>query len=1065
MTDEEFPTDPEEIQLTQLADGLDGGGSEFASWSHADQELEHAAKRQGDAAELSLQDSSPLTQPATNTQASQDALLADRSRLGRRYARFQMACNSGRHSKDAKYDYNWDVDETLCGVDEHGSHISTRDLRHKVLSTLRRIPDEIWRNKSRPNVRPSNQSTSLQISLGLITSASWRKIPMPSSQTWHFLNLTRLINMLLARLAKEQGLEVPLEGSTMQLTKNLESKLHRDKNNLGASFITGVGDWTGGQTFIEDLHGDVIIRLFEDIPQIGTTGAKIQGRMEQIRDRLVPFDGNKIHGTCPFVGERYAIILYCLGTQSFYETPTLVRLFLQELGFTLPDAPSEPITQQLQDLAMRAARGERVGDQLGRHKPPRGNATAAAALRGEPKQQASGNASLRNNLENGDIVRKARRGEQHGSKRARAHANETEVVRATRAKKNAEADSRPPQQCLGRWFRGQGATPVTASAPGETFTSLCHARGESSADEDRNSADRACSVALAVSTDLPVPIALGASQQNRQQGELADLPGEASGDEHGNYDDKAASVALAVSSDLAVPGALSASQQDQQQSEAADPQVGASADEGRISADSAAAVAPAASGDLPGQQNEQQSKAADARVSAAKLSADRVERSSKFEGGFHDIWQHQYNGIYKLRLDQLREPVEREARNRWGATLSPQRFLPSLAGHFEPSSGGEVVLIGIIRKDMKDRPGVIQDDHHGQNFSTTDSKNFCSDSDTVWLEDCCMRLRLELHPALADRLATGLVVAARGRASASGIFRISDLCLAWVPEPHQPGPKLETCFHSSLSGSYVAFLSGLAFGKASQGLAAARRNALDFLLARCKMECCKHRPYAVRHVVICGGLLASEALAAGSQDALDEADALLAQLASRVSVDIMPGRPDPSNQSLPQMPLSKKLFRRLSVCDGAKFVTNPVEFSLDAVQFLGHSGQPVEDFLRCTRLPRSKENTLEALKTCLGGLHLAPTAPDTLETRPFSIADPFVIDKVPHVLFSGGHSEAASCWSSSSSGAGRTQCICVPAFHLQSSVVLVNLSDPKDIMFVQDFEDPPHCPDDCARRI
>ncbi|CAK9114621.1 DNA polymerase delta subunit 2 (Pol31 polymerase delta subunit) [Durusdinium trenchii] len=96
------------------------------------------------------------------------------------------------------------------------------------------------------------------------------------------------------------------------------------------------------------------------------------------------------------------------------------------------------------------------------------------------------------------------------------------------------------------------------------------------------------------------------------------------------------------------------------------------------------------------------------------------------------------------------------------------------------------------------------------------------------------------------------------------------------------------------------------------------------------------------------------------------------------------------------------------------------------------------DLLRCAKL-----EPLEALEKCLEARHLAPTAPDTLPTQPFEETDPFVIDAVPHVLFSGGHDKFASKWHSS--GQGGTQCICVPAFWKHPAIVLVNLRDPKDL--------------------
>lgn len=81
---------------------------------------------------------------------------------------------------------------------------------------------------------------------------------------------------------------------------------------------------------------------------------------------------------------------------------------------------------------------------------------------------------------------------------------------------------------------------------------------------------------------------------------------------------------------------------------------------------------------------------------------------------------------------------------------------------------------------------------------------------------------------------------------------------------------------------------------------------------------------------------------------------------------------------------------------------------------------------------------------CLKARHLAPTAPDTLPTQPFEESDPFVMDAVPHLLFSGGHTKAETKWCDAGEQRG-TQCICVPAFAKHHAVVLVNLQNPREV--------------------
>jgi DNA polymerase delta subunit 2 len=195
---------------------------------------------------------------------------------------------------------------------------------------------------------------------------------------------------------------------------------------------------------------------------------------------------------------------------------------------------------------------------------------------------------------------------------------------------------------------------------------------------------------------------------------------------------------------------------------------------------------------------------------------------------------------------------------------------------------------------------------------------------------------------------------------------------------------------------------------------------------------------------------------ADQRDALKQADGFFARLAALVSIEVLPGRDDPTNLSLPQLPLHPHLFPRVREQSGTfKSVSNPYSCELDGASFLGHSGQPVEDLLRCTDITEP----LDALSLCLDGRHLAPTAPDTLPTQPFTEADPFIIDAPPRVLFSGGHARVGHRWRdgdarSADDGAG-TMCICVPAFHRQRSIVFVNLRDPRDVR-VETFEGEPN---------
>lgn len=246
-----------------------------------------------------------------------------------------------------------------------------------------------------------------------------------------------------------------------------------------------------------------------------------------------------------------------------------------------------------------------------------------------------------------------------------------------------------------------------------------------------------------------------------------------------------------------------------------------------------------------------------------------------------------------------------------------------------------------------------------------------------------------------------------------------------------------------------------------------------------------------------GGGPASAAAAVASARAalggpLRDADALALSLACSVPLDVMPGLPDPTGHALPQQPLHACLLPASASRFGGKGgqegsskgpslvrATNPHDFELGGVRFLGTSGQNVDDVLRWSTLGLGPSNLdggaaeeptaantatvgdgrrrLEALRALLAWGHLAPTAPDTLAAFPFRSADPFVMEGCPHVFFCGGGREFATATAdvgedgrvvvasagkdggSGDSSSRTVRLISVPDFSASPVIVLVNL--------------------------
>lgn len=400
----------------------------------------------------------------------------------------------------------------------------------------------------------------------------------------------------------------------------------------------------------------------------------------------------------------------------------------------------------------------------------------------------------------------------------------------------------------------------------------------------------------------------------------------------------------------------------------------------------------------------------------------------------------QYNSLYNARLSQLKGAALDEARRLWGGMVDPDGFMSDLSGYKKGKAGSEVVVAGVLFKDMKKRPNVIEEILRAKGIASIESaeaaaeakiEQFSTENDVLWLEENGMRVQLVVSKDQMARHATGFVIAARGSATNDGHFRMSGFCLPRT-EPTAPLRSVE----AAQNGPFVAFLSGLALGSTAASLLEARNRALTFLLGKGEDS------VALSRIIVCGGSFAEEKQLGtdGMKAALKDADAFFAQLAEAAPLNVLPGQGDPTNAALPQRALHPYLFKNSWACKNFKAVSNPYSYEAEGVSFLGHSGLPVKDLMRCATF----SSPLEALMYCLEARHIAPTAPDTLPTQPFGDSDPFVLDKAPHVFFSGGHQKLEYQWRPCPRGGeSGTQCICVPSFETTCSLVLVHAKDPR----------------------
>ena len=154
--------------------------------------------------------------------------------------------------------------------------------------------------------------------------------------------------------------------------------------------------------------------------------------------------------------------------------------------------------------------------------------------------------------------------------------------------------------------------------------------------------------------------------------------------------------------------------------------------------------------------------------------------------------------------------------------------------------------------------------------------------------------------------------------------------------------------------------------------------------------------------------------------------------------------------------------------DSINLVTNPHQFDINGLTFLGTSGQNIRDMLLNSETPedlQEEDKSLSKIKQSLEMRHLCPTAPDTLRVYPFKESDPFVINsqnnssnldlnqdengpdqslytQCPHVYFAGNMQNYKEELITQNKGKQNMQfvkVISLPTFSLTHSIVLLDL--------------------------
>eukprot|EP00971_Amphidinium_carterae_P200656 3981818-Amphidinium_carterae.1 len=120
--------------------------------------------------------------------------------------------------------------------------------------------------------------------------------------------------------------------SSVAVTMNAASPVHRDKNNSGLSSVLSFGPFRGGELLTEDPAGRKRIHL--------PNGEWRAARVVHSKMDWSWFDATKWHTVLPFSGTRFSIAAYCC--RGLHRLGSEETELLRGLGFQLPSSyPSE----------------------------------------------------------------------------------------------------------------------------------------------------------------------------------------------------------------------------------------------------------------------------------------------------------------------------------------------------------------------------------------------------------------------------------------------------------------------------------------------------------------------------------------------------------------------------------------------------------------------------------------------------------------------------------------------------------------------------------------------------
>lgn len=340
--------------------------------------------------------------------------------------------------------------------------------------------------------------------------------------------------------------------------------------------------------------------------------------------------------------------------------------------------------------------------------------------------------------------------------------------------------------------------------------------------------------------------------------------------------------------------------------------------------------------------------------------------------------------------------------------------------------------------------------------------------DYLVIEDQSGRIRVSNSSPMKNfctgDFVTGAIISAKGQLDDRGLFLLEDIhyyqcnnhSLSRTLQIHNDSGNKSNIYNLiNSNNNLLCLISGLQFGKVDYTgkLPLARNLLLDIIQSRFNSDSQVNRLFRrINRVVIAGNSVNSpedtDLVEKGSYlkqelntriyktllQNFDECDDYLYTLCHSVNIDIMPGTDDTSSSFFPQLPINSIMLPKSCNNSTVRMVTNPYKFEYENVNFLGTSGQNIDNIRKYTTIG---PNPIDILEHTLTWSHISPSAPDTLRTYPVVEKDPLTLREIPNVYFTANQKLFETKLSHYNNMPVRL--ISVPDFSITLSIVLMDM--------------------------